>query len=70
MEARFMTFEEMLKEERVERHSSTKNLDADHFPVKNIGRIYTEDVMKIYFRSMIRSNLWRFHCSCEISRDN
>ena len=41
-----MTFEEMLKEERVERHSSTKNLDADHFPVKNIGRIYTEDIIK------------------------
>jgi hypothetical protein len=50
-------------------HSSAKNLDAGFLSVKNNGRIYTEDIIKIYFRSMIRSNLWRFHGSCEISRD-
>ena len=51
MEARFMTFEEMLKEERVERHSSTKNLDADHFPVKkhwkNLYRRCNENLFQI-----------------------
>ena len=47
MEERFMIFEEMLKEERAAGDSSTKNLDADRFPVKNIGRIYTEDVIHI-----------------------
>ena len=47
MEERFMIFEEMLKAERAAGDSSTKNLDADRFPVKNIGRIYTEDVIHI-----------------------
>jgi hypothetical protein len=54
---------------KVAGHSSAKSPDAGFLSVKNNGRIYTEDIIKIYFRSMIRSNLWRFHCSCEISRD-